>query len=307
MKPIAEKLRSNKLKSVLYLDDFLLITKNIDECKHNIGTTLNILISLGFIVNFKKCQLEPQKTCTFLGFTLDSNNYSLYLPDKKRLKILTLLKKFDILKACKIVETAQIIGVLISACPGTKYGWLHTKQLEIEKFLALKNSNDNYEAKMDVTDRMKDGIKWWINNIMTTKNPIRENAYTLEIFTDASLTGWGAVCRDEKVNGWWTTNDKKYHINILEWKAAFYGLKCFAKKLRSCEILFRVNNTTAIANLNKMGGIQNKQHSEISRKIWNWCEKRDIWVFASYVNTTENTADESSRVVFKETEWELAP
>ena len=45
---------------------------------------------------------------------------------------------FSILKVCKIVETVQVIGVFVSSCPGTKYGWLHTKQLEIENILALK-------------------------------------------------------------------------------------------------------------------------------------------------------------------------
>ena len=54
---------------------------------------------------------------------------------------------------------------------------------------------------MQVTDRMKDDIKWWINNIMTTKNSFRENVYILEIFTDASISGRGAVCREGKVNG----------------------------------------------------------------------------------------------------------
>jgi hypothetical protein len=35
--------------------------------------------------------------------------------------------------------------------------------------------------------------------IRSTYNPIRTYEFKLEIFTDASLTGWGAVCKNEKL------------------------------------------------------------------------------------------------------------
>ena len=67
---------------------------------------------------------------------------------------------------------------------------------------------------------------------------------------------------------------KKEHINYLELKAAFCGLKCFAKDLSSCQRLLRIDNTTAICYINKMGSIQYLKLSPLSRMIWQWCERR---------------------------------
>lgn len=57
------------------------------------------------------------------------------------------------------------------------------------------------------------------------------------------------------------------HINYLELKAAFFGLECFAKNLSHCDILIRIDNTTAIAYINNMGGIQFPNLSKIAKQF----------------------------------------
>ena len=71
MKPVLSTLREKGFISVNYLDDCLLMGKSRKECKRNIECTLQTLKSLGFHINNEKCQLEPQKTCKFLGFILN--------------------------------------------------------------------------------------------------------------------------------------------------------------------------------------------------------------------------------------------
>lgn len=44
---------------------------------------------------------------------------------------------------------------------------------------------------MVITSDMKNDLKWWINNIMLTENPIREKRYTREIFSDSSKNRLG--------------------------------------------------------------------------------------------------------------------
>ncbi|KAL7295988.1 hypothetical protein TKK_0010545 [Trichogramma kaykai] len=194
LKPVVEKLRLKGFKSVVYLDDFLLLAKTEKKCAQNVEITSELLISLGFILNTKKCQLKPEKKCKFLGFIIDSEDYSIYLTNEKREKIMALLNKMHKLQKCKILDIARLIGTLIAACPGVKYGWLHTKKLEMDQYLALKSSKGKYDKIMEISPRMEDDIFWWMQNISTAKNPIRNNVYKLEIFTDASLTGWGASC-----------------------------------------------------------------------------------------------------------------
>lgn len=42
----------------------------------------------------------------------------------------------------------------------------------------------------------------------------------LVITSDASLQGWEAACQGQTMEGPWTAEDQKDHINILELKAA---------------------------------------------------------------------------------------
>ena len=213
--------------SVVYLGDFLMISDNREDCYNNIKNTKNLLESLGLVINYKKSQLNPSHQCEFLGFVLDSQDYSIYLTNEKREKINKMIFKLSNEIKPSISATACVIGTLVAACPAVDYGWLYTKRLERGKFLALVNSNGDFDQRMDLNKEMRSDVKWWQENIKTAKKPIRDDRYCLEIFTDASLTGWGGFCAGEKVHGWWESSNSD-HINLLELKAAFYGLKCFA-------------------------------------------------------------------------------
>jgi len=71
----------------------------------------------------------------------------------------------------------------------------------------------------------------------------------------ASGTGWGASCQGRSTGGLWTAQETALHINVLELRAARFALACFAGSMHGREILLRIDNTTALAYINKMGGI----------------------------------------------------
>lgn len=306
MKEVVSHLRSRGYKSVQYLDDILCIGDTYSECRDNVTETLKLLESLGFVINFDKSSLKPQQKCKYLGFVYDSKTLTMSLPEEKRNHIATLIDRFLRLPRCPIREFAQLIGVLTAACPAAKYGWIYTKILEQQKFLALK-INNNFDAKINLPSIILDDLNWWSKNISTTFNSIRAQAFTLEIFTDASRTGWGACCNNERINGAWKKSELKFHINYLELLAVFLALKWFVRDYSDCAMLLRIDNTTAISYINRMGGIQFPHLNDLSRSIWQWCEKKNIWLFASYINTHDNViADEQSRKINIDTEWELS-
>ncbi|KYQ52410.1 hypothetical protein ALC60_08468 [Trachymyrmex zeteki] len=149
-------------------------------------------------------------------------------------------------------------------------------------------------------------INWWKQNIPTSYNPIRHENYKCEI-SDASTTGWGAFCKGETARGFWTLEERKWHINRLELKATLFALKSFAKAFRDCEIFVRIDNTTAVAYINRMGGVRHPNLHKIAKEIWQWCEARNIWLTASYIKSEDNVeADHESRIRNIDTEWELA-
>ncbi|XP_044753365.1 uncharacterized protein LOC123312871 [Coccinella septempunctata] len=110
----------------------------------------------------------------------------------------------------------------------------------------------------------------------------------------------------ESTHGWWSGIDKLKHINYLELKAIFLGLRFFGKHSFDEKILIRTDNTTALSYINKMGSVQHPELNELSRLIWKWCETKNVVLFASYIKSEDNwQADRASRILPPETEWSL--
>lgn len=305
LKPVMEYLRSENFTSVIFLDDILCIGRGYVECQQNVMFTKHFLENLGLIINREKSCLKPNRECKFLGFIFDSKNMSLKLPENKRVKIKERLEHFNAVKSCKIRDYASFLGLLTSACPAVQYGWLYTKELERLKYLRLLD-NPSYEQQIALPNGIQSDIAWWIEHVKTDCNPFRFNEFKVEIFSDASTTGWGAYCNNKESHGFWKSNERQMHINTLELKAAFFALKVFAKDFSNSEILIRIDNVTAISCINRMGSVQYPHLNDIARDIWKWCERRKLIVFASYINTKDNLeADSLSRKRFIDTEWEL--
>ncbi|XP_071580154.1 uncharacterized protein [Temnothorax nylanderi] len=198
------------------------------ECQVNVQTTCSLLLKLGFIINREKSQLIPATRCEYLGFVLNSERFTLDLPDRKRLATKNMIERFQPETRCTIKEFASLIG-------------------------------------------------------------------------------WGAVWKGNSTGYLWSADERTNHINFLELLAISLALKCFAQNLSNCEILLRVDNTTAISYINRMRGTKVPKLNRLVREIWQWCESKSLWLFASYIPSKENTeADRESRYTDIDTEWELA-
>lgn len=122
-----------------------------------------------------------------------------------------------------ILKVAELVGYLVSVCPAIPYSPLYIRQLEIEKISALRNS-EGFSSQMTLSDLAKSDLSWWITSVADSCMRIRRDRYDQIIFTDASLTGLGATSSSNKTRGFWSTEQKKLHINQLELLAILYGL-----------------------------------------------------------------------------------
>lgn len=306
LKPVIKLLRSCGFLSSIYLDDLLLIGDTYAECENNLETSEALLKNLGFIINEDKSIRLPSNSCKYLGFIIDTRRWEVRLPTEKRSRIKAELDKIKRLDRCKIRRFAQFIGLLISACPAIEYGWLYTKQLERLKFLNLQG-HENYDLYMNIPESILPDINWWISAIDKSVHRIKDDNFVCEIFSDASTTGWGGACGGETASGRWSQTESTLHINCLELLAAFFVLKIFANNYYNCQILLRVDNTTAVSYINRKGGIQYPHLTKVTKDLWQWCEARKIFVVASYIRSSENViADKESRRSHPDTEWELS-
>ena len=58
----------------------------------------------------------------------------------------------------------------------------------------------------------------------------------MTLTTDASTKGWGAVYGEQKTGGPWSLEEQGFHINYLELKAIWLGLKSLCNNLRQTHV-----------------------------------------------------------------------
>lgn len=83
IRPVVSMLRRKGYQSVVYLDDFLLLSPSETECEDNMRAHSSLLSSLGFLVNFNKSELKPSGR-RFLGFVFDAEQQSIAIPEDRR-------------------------------------------------------------------------------------------------------------------------------------------------------------------------------------------------------------------------------
>ena len=76
-------LRSQGVRLVIYLDYLLVIGDTESHLQQHLKMTMDLLESLGFLLNEKKSELTPCRRIRFLGFEVDSNKMTLRLPKEK--------------------------------------------------------------------------------------------------------------------------------------------------------------------------------------------------------------------------------
>lgn len=63
------------IRCTYYLDDSLIMNKNIDDCRKNTQIIMNTLNTLGFQVNLDKSVSEPTQIIEFFGLIIDSRSF----------------------------------------------------------------------------------------------------------------------------------------------------------------------------------------------------------------------------------------
>jgi len=149
MKPVMDYLRSRSFLSVIYLD-ILCLGETEAVCRINLQSTLNLLNSLDFIISEKKSKLNPELTCKYLGFVINSVRMTIELPQQKKVNLIDQICKMQKKQCCSIREFAQLIGTLIASCSGVEYSMIHIRSLEVEKLYALRNNDENFDKKMRI-------------------------------------------------------------------------------------------------------------------------------------------------------------
>ena len=109
-----------------------------------------------------------------------------------------------------------MIGLLVSSLPAVQYGPLFYRNIEIDKNEALRKNKGNFEAQMQLSPESREDLSWWVRTLPQAYKQIDVPNPDIEVTTDASKIGWGAVCLGETTQGLWSESENLRHINELE-------------------------------------------------------------------------------------------
>lgn len=230
----------------VYLDDILLVGK-IDEVRSNLRRVLERLDAAGLTVNLKKSQLEPQRQVEYLGMILD----------------------FDKLETRPTSKTIQAVRTA-----ATCYLRRPTR------FLLRR-----LQGKAAWLAQTAPWLRLWARELVVARDPLPllrqlgeahllrrvwRKTETTEVFSDASLVGWGVACPSLgwEASGIWPQRHRHRHITLLETTAARYALELARERgLRAIRV--RTDATTTAAATSLAGRTRSLAVArEIRNEVW---------------------------------------
>ncbi|KAI2649329.1 ORF V: Enzymatic polyprotein [Labeo rohita] len=244
-----------------YLDDWLLIAHSRDLLCEQRDLVLRHLSHLGLQVNREKSKLSPVQRISFLGVELDSVSMTARLTNERAQSVLKCLESFRHKTAVPLKTFQRLLGHMAAAAAVTPLGLLHMRPLQ--RWLHDRVPRWAWHRgtlRIGVSPQCRRLFSPWSDPAFLQAGvPLGQVSRHLVVYTDASSTGWGAVCNGQAASGSWTGPRLQWHINCLELLAVLLALRRFRPTLRHKHVLVRTDSTATVAYINRQGGLRSRR------------------------------------------------
>ena len=262
LKPVLAVLRSMGIRVVIYIDDMLLLHQQSKVLQKIFAQVVDLLEKLGFLVKREKCSPIPCQHLIFLGAVLDSTAMTLCLPQPKLTSIVDTCHHLLAQGSGSVRTLSTLIKQMSHASQtGILVAPLHYRGLQRLYLQAVSQHGQARKVIVPLTSQALKDLEWWVSESSCRLNgcPIQLPPIDLTVWSDASKKGWGATYQGISTGGHWSVEEAQWHINILELRAATLALKALLQSQESQHpplkhIHLRIDNTTAVAYINKRGG-----------------------------------------------------
>ncbi|KAI2666099.1 ORF V: Enzymatic polyprotein [Labeo rohita] len=257
-----------------YLDDWLLIAHSRDLLCEQRDLVFRHLSHLGLQVNQEKSKLSPVQRISFLGVELDSVSMTARLTNERAQSVLKCLESFRHETAVPLKTFQRLLGHMAAAAAVTLLGLLHMRPLQ--RWLHDRVPRWAWHRgtlRIGVSPQCRRLFSPWSDPAFLQAGvPLGQVSRHLVVYTDASSTGWGAVCNGQAASGSWTGPRLQWHINCLELLAVLLALRRFRPTLRHKHVLVRTDSTATVAYINRQGDLRSRRMSQLARHLLLWSQ-----------------------------------
>ena len=249
LRPVIQSLRQQGLRVMTYVDDFLLCAR-LEDIDHHKTLLLDTLTRLGWQINFQKSVLKPQQSIPYLGYIITSSSpqgpYVQVSPTrirKLRKDILRALKSKCLTARALAKVAGQCISMTLAIVPG---------KLMVRNIYRLLSQRESWSDRLQFDPGTVSDLQWWLEALETWNYQTTvHKEIDVQMWTDASQTGWGAVCLGECAAGWWNHRLSRAPSNYRELMAVLLALKSFKGLLTNKKVQVMSDNVTTVAYLNR--------------------------------------------------------
>ena len=247
-KPIRAHIHLQLIRLHTYLDDFFLLAPTIHTLQVHTQFLLSLLDRLGLRVHSRKSRLTPSQRVQYLGVVFQLDSLHLSLPEDKILAIENQCHSALTSPSMSRRQLERLVGLLNFAAPYVPLG-----RLRLRPVIAWMNTHTTAPTRDSLVslDRtLKDLLVPWTSpSLLKSPVPMSHPPPSVELMTDASLTGWGATVLPHSISGSWPPSFHSRSINWLELQAVFLALQEFLVHLQNQCVLLMTDNTTVVSCL----------------------------------------------------------
>ena len=309
MAEMAKYFHRHSVYCIFYLDDVLFKDHNMAVLVSNQPEILSFIQALGWLINWDKSQLDITQRGVYVGTDYDLVHGLVFPPADRWIKLQNKIAAFLPLDCAPAQKWASLLGTITSCQDLVPLGRLMARPLQLFLNKHWRNRTD-LRVLVPITSQVRLDLSWWTdhNNVMIGHH-LRPPPPDLELWTDASLHGYGAHLLDHVLSGTWSPELARKHINFLELYTVKLALRHWEDIVTNQCLLVHVDNTTVIAYINKQGGARSPTLCHLTQEILTWCHQRNVILRAVHIKGSLNVkADYLSRkgsVIH--TEWSLNP
>ena len=86
-----------------------------------------------------------------------------------------------------------------------------------------------------------------------------------------------------QTGGPWSQLEQQMHINVLELTVSMFAVQAFVKDKRDYHVHSRMDNTSALSYVIRMGGTRSPQLIQVACQMWDWYLQRGMILSASHL------------------------
>lgn len=295
---IASTLRSQGIRLIQYLDDWLLLDSCPTSLRGHLARSVELVSSLGLIINPRKSDLLPSQEFIFLGILFKTHLNRICLAPERFLSLENLVRVFLRTSRVRVRFLLSLLGVLNSAADLVPLGRLHLRPLQLVLLSLWRPIRQCLHTQVQLPPDFHNHLRWWLRPEVSRGVPLFLPPPSVFLFTDASLEGWGAhleplgLC----VSGQWSVDQSHDHINLLELRAVLLSLQHFQAHVFNQHVLLSSDNMSVVSYVRRQGGTHSPSLTALVGTLLRWCQSHSITLSSRHLPGRLNAlADRLSR------------